>query len=63
MNVEMAAVSCVVIRFDADLSRAQDEMKNERIQKEKAIREKDMSVSERLQLEQEIEVGFYFYTI
>jgi hypothetical protein len=53
----MATVSCVLVRFDADLARVQEETKLERNLKEKAVREKDLSVSERIQLEQEIEVG------
>ena len=52
----MASVTCVLVRFDADMARVQDEAKYEKGQKEKAIREKDMTVSERIQLEQEIEV-------
>lgn len=45
-------------RFDADLSRVQEETRQERALKEKVVRERDMSVSERLHLEQELEVGF-----
>jgi hypothetical protein len=54
----MATTACVLVRFDADLARVQEETKLERNMKEKAIREKDLSVSERIQLEQELEVRF-----
>ena len=50
-------MACVVVRFDADLARVQEETKHERNLKEKAIRDKDLSVSERLQLEEELEVS------
>lgn len=50
-------MACVVVRFDADLARVQEETKHERNQKEKAIRDKDLSVSERLQLEEELEAS------
>ncbi len=53
----MATVGCVLLRFDADLARVQEETKLERNLKEKAIREKDLSVTERIHLEQELEVG------
>ena len=52
----MTSVGCVLVRFDADLARAQEETKVERNMKEKAIREKDLNVSEQIQLEQELEV-------
>ena len=54
----MATVGCVLVRFDADLARAQEETKVERNMKDKAIREKDLSVSEQIQLEQELEVPY-----
>jgi hypothetical protein len=58
VNKIMATTACVLVRFDADLARVQEETKLERNMKEKAIREKDLSVSERIQLEQELEVRF-----
>lgn len=57
VSSEEINMACVVVRFDADLARLQEETKHERNLKEKAIRDKDLSVSERLQLEEELEVS------
>ena len=45
------------VRFDADMARVKEEGNRERILKDKAIREKGLFTTERLQLESQIEVG------
>lgn len=47
----------IFARFDADIAKVRDESHRERSLKDKAIREKDLCVTERLQLEAELEVG------
>lgn len=43
-------------RFDAELSAAQEEIKKERILREKLSREKDHAVHEKYSLEQDLQV-------
>lgn len=44
------------LRFDAELSAAQEEIKKERLLREKFSREKDQAVHEKYSLEQDLQV-------
>ena len=48
--------SCLQSRFDAELSAAQEEIKKERLLREKLAREKDHAVHEKYSLEQDLQV-------
>lgn len=52
-----------VARFDTELSKAQEEAKSERVQKEKLQRERDTLAADKFGLEKQVEVWTWQYSL
>lgn len=57
LNVMLTIVMHYYFRFDTELHSLQEDLKNEKAQREKIAREKDMAMSDKFSLEQTLSVS------